>query len=584
MNYTTAAGVQQFSITIASGSTTGTVNLGTAVGAGAYINYGGSNPSVTADFAEAGAYLSWATAGGTTTITATRQTGTTGTVVVTGSITDGDTSNLVVAVQQGTVSIAASTSGTASVTAPGSDGNSVIHYLGHSGTGTVISATADDPHLTQSSTTVTATTAGTATLTVGFVLIELQSSCMTANAVQRISATSSSSVASFTASLGANVVLANAISFWGGWSIATVTTDLAEALMYGVLSAVGTFTVHVSQGVADAKTYNASIVEFNSGVLNSAVQRGTTVAAGTSAFTQLTSINESYAGISWLGNITGDGGGSLTSDFGAAILTTETISSTVSVLHTASFSAVATGTAKSITSTTAGSLLAVAISLPGNTSNRTISSVTDSKGQTWTQYPSVSATDSTGNSLTDIWYFPNTVSGVTSVTVNGSGAFNSGAYLTIYEVAGIVTSSATDAGAAKNNGASSASQVTGQITTAQGCDFNQYAGAGNPFTGGGANINGAYYIPPAVVINQTCTFYCTSAHTFCASIASFLAASTATSTVDAVEVIKATAGQSVTGGWEVFEFPAFSGSGSTTYGVAAAGGTQATSGTIGWAG
>ena len=195
-NYITAAGVQQFSITIASGSTTGTVNLGTAVGTGAFINYGGSNPSVTTDFAEAGAYLSWNTSGGTTTITATRQTGTTGTIVVTGSMTDGDTTNLISSVQQGTITITAGTTHTATVTMVS---NAACHYMGNTGTGTTLSADIDYTYLAYGGgTTVSATVPASGTTTSGFCLISFQSGALGTGGVQNISATSSSSYASGT--------------------------------------------------------------------------------------------------------------------------------------------------------------------------------------------------------------------------------------------------------------------------------------------------------------------------------------------------------------------------------------------------
>ena len=69
-NYITSVGVQQFTITIASGSTTGTAGV-TGVGSGAYINYGGINPSIAATLTEDFARLSFTSP----TVTATRNTG-----------------------------------------------------------------------------------------------------------------------------------------------------------------------------------------------------------------------------------------------------------------------------------------------------------------------------------------------------------------------------------------------------------------------------------------------------------------------------------------------------------------------------
>src|SRR5579872_4680284 len=124
-NYVTSAGVQQFSITIASGSTTGTYTLPNSVGSGAFILWGGLNPSVSNNPAEDFARLSINT--GTGVITATRNTGTAGTVVVTGCVVDGNTTNLIKTVTYGTINIAtSSTSGTASALT-GTVGNTAIH-------------------------------------------------------------------------------------------------------------------------------------------------------------------------------------------------------------------------------------------------------------------------------------------------------------------------------------------------------------------------------------------------------------------------------------------------------------------------
>lgn len=561
-NYTTAAGVQQFSITIASGSTTGTVNLGTAVGAGAFITYGGSNPAATTDFANAGAYLSWVTTGGTTTITATRNTSTTNTVVVTGSMTDGDTTNLVVKVQQGTVSITAGTTNTAAVTAPGSDGNTVIHHLGNTGTGTTLAADIDYGVLTQSGNTVTATYPAIGTTVTGFCLIEFQAACMTANAVQRVSATSSSSVTSWTASLGANVVLANALSFWAGKSIATITTADNSSMMYGVLSAVGTFTAHVNTGAADAKTYNACILELNSGVLNSSVQRGTTTLTGvTSNTTTLSTINETYAGVSFLGNSTTAGTAQLGESTGAVVLTTAT--PTAAILHQSGNAISSFPGHITITSTTAGSTL-VAV-LAGNASGGTgsISSATDSASQVWTRAPSAAANGASASVFTDIWYFSNTVAGVTTfnpTVVNG--AFVN---ITVYELTGITNTSPIDAsGGASNQTTASTTMLGPPITTTASNDFvvssvmaatGSIANVLSPYTLDNEDVSG-WQIAAGTISGQQASFtWNTSSLPYCGSAAAFFSN---TSALPAIQTTKATATANITSSWEVFEFPAYS--------------------------
>jgi hypothetical protein len=304
-NYITSVGVQQFSITIASGQTTGTATI-TSVGSGAFILFGGMNPSVSNDPAESFARV---TLTNSTTITATRNTGTTGTIVVTGCIVDGDTTNLIKSVQYGSVTISSgNSSGTASISTV-TNANTAIHLLGWSSTNASYSGVNENPILSLSGATVTATRQGTGTaITVSFVAIEFQGSALTTNAVQNIAATSSSSVTSYTASLGSNVVLANAISIYAGSNIATVTTIPAQIKQYGALTGVGTVTVNVNTAVADAKTYRCSIVEFASGVLAASVQRGTTTLTGvvSNTSTLSPSLTVAQSAISWLGNTSSD--------------------------------------------------------------------------------------------------------------------------------------------------------------------------------------------------------------------------------------------------------------------------------------
>lgn len=302
-NYITSVGVQQFSITIASGQTTGTATI-TAVGSGAFILFGGVNPTVSANAEEDFATV---TLTDSTTITATRRLGTAGTVTVTGSVVDGDTTNLVKSVQYGTVTIAnASTSGTTSVSAV-TNANTAIAYLGQQAGETSSGVNLDFCTVSLSGTTVTAargSAGSTLSVIVGFCVIEFQSSCLTANGVQQVSATSSASVTSFTGSFTA-VTLANALTIYGGSNIASVGTGLDKGLMYGSLTATTTLTVNLTTAAANAKTYNASIVEFKSGVLNSAVQRATKTLTGAATGTStITGITLGNSGLSFLGNST----------------------------------------------------------------------------------------------------------------------------------------------------------------------------------------------------------------------------------------------------------------------------------------
>lgn len=300
-NYITAVGSQQFSITIASGSLTGTATI-SAVGSGAFIIYGGINPSISADSAEQNAYL---TLTNSTTITATRNTSTAGTVIVTGCIIDADTTNLIKSVQFGTVSLGNNTSsGTATITAV-TNNNTAIHFLGASNSDSSFITGFDNFVVSLSGTTVTAArgvgTGGTGTAVVGFVAIEFQGSALN-QAVQNVSASSSSSVTSWTATI-TSVNTSNSIIIYGGFETAALTSNPSTNYLRGVLTNGTTVTVNVNSASTNARTFNAVVVEFIAGLLNSNAQRGTTtLTAATSNTSTITSITATNSGINYLGN------------------------------------------------------------------------------------------------------------------------------------------------------------------------------------------------------------------------------------------------------------------------------------------
>ena len=105
-----------------------------------------------------------------------------------------------------------------------------------------------------------------------------------------------------------------------------------------------------------------------------------------------------------------------------------------------------------VTSTTAGSLLVCAMSGRAGLGAATVNSFTDNKSQTWVQATAARATDSSQNGFCDVWYFPNSASGVTSVTATYS-ASQSDIYMSFWEIGGAATSSPQDGnGAVVTNG------------------------------------------------------------------------------------------------------------------------------------
>lgn len=299
-NYLTTVGVQHFAITIASGATTGTATIN-AVGSGAFIIYGGLNTAVAANSSEMFGYL---TLTNSTTITATRVTSVASAIIITGCIIDADTTNLIKSVQSGTITIANTTSsGTASISAV-TNSNTATHLMGWGSTNTTINPTNEYPILTLSGTTVTATRIGTSgTLTVAYEIIEFQGSALN-QSVQNVAATSSASVSSFTATI-TSVNTANTICILAGWSNNVASVGVFQQI-YGALSSSTVFTATLSgTSSAQAKKFNVSVVEFTSGILTQAVQRGTISIAsggGTSATATITSSPTAQSIITHLGN------------------------------------------------------------------------------------------------------------------------------------------------------------------------------------------------------------------------------------------------------------------------------------------
>jgi hypothetical protein len=294
-DYVTAAGVQHFAITIASGNTAGTATIN-AVGSGAFILYGGCAPSTANNPSRSQARL---TKTNSTTITATRNSGTSSTLVIKGCIIDGDTTNLIESVQYNTVTLTGVSSNTASISSV-TNANTALHFLGQSSSNSTWDGSACNVRLSLSGTTVTADrTLGLDNIIVSFVAIEFKGSTLN-QSVQNIS-TSSGTPASWTTTIN-SVDTNNAITLYAGLSIDNTSTSPAACLVRGYITSSTVFTCDNNSADIRIRTYNATVVEFVSGVLNSNVQRGTTTLTGvTSNTTSITSIDETVTGISYLG-------------------------------------------------------------------------------------------------------------------------------------------------------------------------------------------------------------------------------------------------------------------------------------------
>lgn len=297
-NYLTSVGSQQVSITIASGSTTGTATI-TAVGSGAFIIYQGSNPSDTANLNDT---LGRIEITNSTTVTATRgATGSSQTLTVNAVIFDGDTTNLVKLVQSGTIAIGTgSTSGTATISAV-TNNNTATAILGYSDVTSSTGLSNNQYVVSLSGTTVTATKQFSGTSeTVGYCVIEFQGSALNSS-VQNISSSSTPSASSRTVTI-TSVTANNTFLIFGGMygnSASSETTTQQR----GALTDATTVTINTQTSSFVALVYNCVVVELKSGILNQAVQRGTiALAAATSNTATITSSVVANGFCNWLFN------------------------------------------------------------------------------------------------------------------------------------------------------------------------------------------------------------------------------------------------------------------------------------------
>ena len=161
--------VQQVSITIAAAATTGTATINPAIGT-QFLIFQGCTTSASAVQSEALCRVSLSG----TTVTATRALGTLGTCVVNCAIVDA-TSDLVTSVQMGTITLSASTVGTATISSVTTT-NSAVALLGYtSSLGTFTYVDNVPTIVLTNSTTVTASVnLRSGTVVVGYLVVNFE--------------------------------------------------------------------------------------------------------------------------------------------------------------------------------------------------------------------------------------------------------------------------------------------------------------------------------------------------------------------------------------------------------------------------
>lgn len=287
--------VQQVSITIASGSTTGTASVSAATGT-FFIVYQGSTTSATTSMAQGLPRLSISG----TTVTATRNTSSTNTVTVNCAVVDADATNLIKTVQFGNINITTGTTGTATISSVTTT-NTVVVYLGHSSGLAAFDYSLNTPRLSLTSATVVTSTVGASSTSsnCAFCVIEFQGAALNQN-TQFVSKTWTTSTLTTTQAVTSVNVNNAMVVFAGGENHNTLT--FASDQQWVQLTAATTLTYHAGATNGDATTTNVWVIEFVAGVLSQNAQRGSiAMAAAASNTATITSAATANTLVQWVG-------------------------------------------------------------------------------------------------------------------------------------------------------------------------------------------------------------------------------------------------------------------------------------------
>lgn len=282
-------------LTIASGSTTASITVASPTGT-YFLLWGGSSTTATTSSAQGFCYV---TLSGTT-LTATRTTSSTNTCTANVTLVDA-TSNLVTSVQRGTIAVSSGTSNTATISSV-TTANSSVNILGHSNGNTTFDFEVDDPYLVLTSSTVVTATVGAllTSSTASYQVINWNAAALNQSTQPFLKAWTNSATSTTQAITSVNT--SNAMLMFAG-------NDNGNTAASGIDEQIGEITgataVTISTGIADgdAIKYAGTVIEFVSGVLTQAAQRGiTTIAASTSSKTDtITSAATNASSINFTG-------------------------------------------------------------------------------------------------------------------------------------------------------------------------------------------------------------------------------------------------------------------------------------------
>lgn len=323
--------IQYFTTTIASAATSGAVTISSVNANNAEIIWGGDNLATdppTFDGFSASVALTNAT-----TVTATRNTPETGTLTVQGCVVEYISAALNSAVQYGTITLGSGvTSNTATISSVNTN-NAFVAYLGFTSTNSTTNANTNFATLAlTNATTVTATrNTGTASVTVGYVVVEYAPGIV--KSMQPRSVTMIGTNTSTNDTISA-VNVNNAYIRWG--NLRSSSTTSLDAFTDAQIINSTTVALTRNYTTSETRVVNYTVVEFFDGILKSIHRQKTSINSGTSGVSAIGTVNINKAALCWNGQNIDNGTTTLRSG-----LESLTLASAMSVVGTRGFSTTA---------------------------------------------------------------------------------------------------------------------------------------------------------------------------------------------------------------------------------------------------
>ena len=294
--------IQQFTCTIAASATSNTATISSVNAANAFILLQGDRTTEAASMASARARAALTNG---TTVTVTRNTAASSTVTVQGLVIELTAAALNSSVQTGTIALSGVSSNTATISAVGA--NAFVVHLGqitNSTSATNVYTASALIELTNSTTVTARRGASADATTVGYAVIDpVAGTAFLNSAPQPRSVTRADASATFTDTIS-SVSTSNTLLIRNGFftSSSTRATGLYALQLTGATSVTMTRN---AAGASTSRTIAYTVLEFASGVLNSAIQRGATSLSATPTDSTISPISTSWGGVNHTGLYSG---------------------------------------------------------------------------------------------------------------------------------------------------------------------------------------------------------------------------------------------------------------------------------------